>query len=145
MALMSLTHLVNEAEDPYIKLANETVRTRYTALMNALNLPADNGSNNAQYYALVDVMRIIKERYDGKFAEWVGQTRTEVDFLNDLAEKKGVVLMYGPGFNAPAGTVRISLANLNEDDYVEIARRLFELLDDYHAEYETQSQLDKAA
>lgn len=26
----------------------------------------------------------------------------------------------GPGFNAPEGTVRISLANLNEEDYVEI-------------------------
>ena len=54
-------------------------------------------------------------------------------------------LMYGPGFNAPEGTVRISLANLNAEDYVEIARRLFELLDDYYAEYESESTLDEAA
>ena len=61
------------------------------------------------------------------------------------AGKKGVVLMYGPGFNAPEGTVRISLANLNAADYSEIARRLFELLDDYYAEYESVNMLDEAA
>jgi aspartate 4-decarboxylase len=54
-----------------------------------------------------------------------------IDFLNDLAKRKGVVLMYGPGFSAPDGMVRISLANLNTEDYREIARRLFELLDEY--------------
>ena len=53
--------------------------------------------------------------------------------------------MYGPGFNAPEGTVRISLANLNAVDYTEIARRLFELLDDYYAEYEAETKLDQAA
>ncbi len=58
--------------------------------------------------------------------------------------KKGVVLMYGPGFSAPEGTVRISLANLNTEDCVEIARRLFELLDDYVAEYEQEAMKDAA-
>ena len=54
--------------------------------------------------------------------------------MNDLAGRKGVVLMYGPGFSAPGGTVRVSLANLNTEDYAQIARRLFELLDEYYAE-----------
>ncbi|MCR5698824.1 MAG: hypothetical protein K6G52_04170 [Treponemataceae bacterium] len=39
-------------------------------------------------------------------------------------------------FDALPGTVRISLANNNASDYVELARRLFELLDEYHAEYQ---------
>ena len=65
-----------------------------------------------------------------------GNGKTEIDFLNDLAYRKGVVLMYGPGFSAPDGTVRISLANLNTEDYVEIGRRLFELLDEYCTEAE---------
>ena len=54
--------------------------------------------------------------------------------------------MYGPGFSAPEGTVRISLANLNEEDYTEIAGRLFELLDDYYYdEFEGEGRLDEAA
>ena len=145
MALMSLTHLVNAEEDPYIRLANKTVRARYAALMNALELPADDSAQNAQYYTLVDVLNLAGNRYGADFADWLRNSRTEIDFLNDLAGRKGVVLMYGPGFSAPEGTVRISLANLNAEDYTEIARRLFELLDDYYAEYEADSVLDKAA
>ena len=145
MVMMSLTHLVNAEEDPYIRLANETVHARYTALMKALDLPTDDSIQNAQYYTLVDVLNIAGNRYDADFAEWLGNSRTEIDFLNDLAGRKGVVLMYGPGFNAPEGTVRISLANLNAEDYTEIARRLYELLDDYYAEYEAESIQDEAA
>ena len=145
MAFMSLTHLVNAEEDPYILLANETVEARYTALMEALEIPADSSAQNARYYTLVDVLALSAQRYGEDFASWLQGSRTEIDFLNDLAGKKGVVLMYGPGFSAPEGTVRISLANLNAGDYVEIARRLFELLDDYYAEYEAETMLDEAA
>ena len=145
MVMMSLTHLVNAEEDPYIRLANETVRARYTALMNALELPMDDSAQNAQYYTLVDVLTIAANRHGADYADWLRTSRTEIDFLNDLAAKKGVVLMYGPGFSAPEGTVRISLANLNAEDYTEIARRLFELLDDYYAEYEADIMLDEAA
>lgn len=70
---------------------------------------------------------------------------TDVEFLNDLAQKKGVVLMFGPGFDAPQGCVRVSLANLSGKDYEEIARRLFELLDEYYQQYEAQSELAAAA
>ena len=145
MAMMSLTHLVNAEEDPYIILANETVRARYTALMNALELPEDDSVQNAQYYTLVDILTIAENRYGADFADWLRDSRSEIDFLNDLAGRKGVVLMYGPGFSAPEGTVRISLANLNAEQYVEIAGRLFELLDDYYAEYEAETVLDEAA
>ena len=145
MVMMSLTHLVNAQEDPYIRLANETVHNRYKALMEALGLPADDGAQNAQYYTLVDVLSIAGNRFSPEFSDWLKESRTEIDFLNDLAGKKGVVLMYGPGFSAPEGTVRISLANLNVEDYTEIARRLFELLDEYFAEYEAQNLLDEAA
>lgn len=144
MDLLSLTHLVSAESDPYIILANETVNARYAALMDVLGLPADDSAQNAKYYTLVDVLRLSEERYGADFVAWLRESRTEIDFLNDLAAKKGVVLMYGPGFSAPDGTVRISLANLNAEDYVEIARRLFELLDDYHSEYEANT-LDEAA
>ena len=72
-------------------------------------------------------------------SDWLKEYRTEIGFLNDLAEKEGVVVMYGPGFEAPEGTVRISLANLNKEDYTEIARRLYELLDQYYEIFEAET------
>ncbi len=144
MDILSLTNLVYGEEDPYIRKANETVVERYTTLMEALGLEAEHTSLNACYYTLVDVKKIATGLYDQDFAEWMLTSRTEVEFLNELAKKKGVVLMYGPGFDAEYGTVRVSLANLNTEDYKEIARRLLELLEEYYAEYEEKAE-DKAA
>ena len=104
--------------------------------MKALGLTPDDSAANAQYYTLVDVYALAEAEYGAEFLAWLREERTQIEFLNDLASRKGVVLMYGPGFSAPEGTVRISLANLNTEDYVEIARRLFELLDEYYAESE---------
>ena len=134
MDLLALSHLVYAArgeEDPYIRLANDTVHARYAALMDALGLEKDESEANAQYYTLVDVYALVEAEYGRELLQWLQTEKTEIDFLNDLAGRKGVVLMYGPGFSAPDGTVRISLANLNAEDYREIARRLFELLDEY--------------
>ena len=134
MDLLALSHLVYAGagqEDPYIRLANETLRERYLALMDALGLEKDDGAANTRYYTLVDVYALAENRYGSAFLAWLRDEKTQIDLLNDLALRKGVVRMYGPGFNAPEGTVRISLANLNAEDYTEIARRLFELLDEY--------------
>lgn len=137
MDLLALSHLVVAArgeEDPYIRLANDTVHERYVALMDALGLAADDSAANTRYYTLIDVYALVEAHYGGDFLDWLRAEKTGIDFLNDLAARKGVVLMYGPGFSAPDGTVRVSLANLNAEDFVELARRLFELLDEYRAE-----------
>ena len=137
MDLLALSHLIYAAkgeEDPYIRLANDTVHERYEALMDALGLAPDESASNTQYYTLIDVYGLVEQEYGPEFLRWLKAEKTEIDFLDDLAGRKGVVLMYGPGFSAPEGSVRVSLANLNTEDYVEIARRLFELLDEYQAE-----------
>jgi len=137
MDMLALSHLVYAArgeEDPYIRLANDIVHERYEALMKALGLAPDESAANAQYYTLIDVYALVEAEYGEDFLRWLQEEKTQIDFLNDLASRKGVVLMYGPGFSAPEGTIRVSLANLNTEDYAEIARRLFELLDEYSAE-----------
>lgn len=136
MDILALTHLVDPENDEYIELANNTVRQRYNTLMTSLGLTVDASDTNAYYYCLVNYLDICSNRYGADFANWVKENITDLDFLNDLAEKEGVVLMYGQGFDAPQGTVRISLANLYEEDYKEIASRVFELLDQYKARWE---------
>ncbi len=145
MDLLSLTHLVHGDDDPYIAQSKKLVRERYEALMDALGLEPDESRENAQYYTIVDINKLIAVRYGEDFADWKKSNKSDVEFLNDLASKKGVVLMYGPGFEAPEGCVRISLANLDAEDYVELVRRLGELLEEYHAAYEDQTALSEAA
>ena len=54
MDMLALSHLVHAArgeEDPYIRLANDTVHERFEALMKALGLAPDESAANAQYYS----------------------------------------------------------------------------------------------
>lgn len=134
MDFLALSHLIYGEEDPYIQRANKVVNERYETLMKALGLEPDESVSNAKYYVIVDIDDLAKENYGKEFADWLHEEKPEKEFLDDLAERKGVVLMYGPGFKAPEGTVRISLANLEKDDYKELARRMFELLDEYEKE-----------
>ena len=147
MDFLALTHLIYESEDPYLELANDIVNERYEALMEGLELQEDDCENNSHYYTVVDIYALTEAKYGQDFLDWFKENKTEIDFLNDLAGEEGVVFMYGPGFEAPDGTVRISLANLNKEDYKEIARRLYELLDQYYEvfEEETETALPGAA
>lgn len=132
MDFLALTHLTCNGEDPYFRLANELIDKRYAALMNALGIPYDTDNDNTRYYTLIDIYEIAENRYGQEFADWMRANVDDYTFIKELAERYGVVLMYGPGFAADKGQVRVSLANLNEEDYVEIANRIFMLMDDYH-------------
>ena len=134
MDLLAMTHLLRE-DDPYIRMTNSIVGERYNALMEALGLPADESGENSRYYTLIDVSALARSRYGDDFADWMEENIGDLGFLTGLAAREGVVLMYGPGFGAPKGHVRVSLANLDTECYVEIARRLFELMDEYFLEY----------
>lgn len=138
MDMLAMTHLLYE-EDAYIEKANAIVGERYEAFMEALGLPADDSRENSRYYVLIDVQKLMRARYGGDFADWMAENVSDLEFLTELAVKEGVVLMYGPGFGAPAGNVRVSLANLEKECYVEIARRLFELMDECYAEYAAEA------
>ena len=144
MDLFALTHLTAKGEDSYIEQSKKLVQERYQALTDGLGLEADNTSANSKYYCMVDMDKLISQKYGEDFLNWKHETMSDLDFLNDLANKEGVVLMYGPGFEAPEGSVRISLANLDAEDYREIARRIFELLDSYYETYQDE-QLENAA
>ncbi len=62
----------------------------------------------------------------------------EIDFLTRLSSKNGAVLMGGVGFAAERGTVRVSQANLPDEDYKELAERMLNILECYHEEYKNK-------
>ncbi len=138
MDFLALTHLVCEGDDPYFRLSNDIIDKRYKALINALGLPYEEDADDARYYALIDIYDIAKNNYGPEFADWMRDNIDDLLFLKDFAGKYGVVLMYGPGFAADNGSVRVSLANLNEEGYVEIAERMFKLMDEYYERFEAE-------
>jgi aspartate 4-decarboxylase len=63
-------------------------------------------------------------------------TYEPVDPVFRLAAKGGVVLLNGGGFAGPDWSVRISLANLRNDAYEKIGDWLWQVGQEYRAEYQ---------
>lgn len=135
--LFSLAHLLNEKNDGlnndhYIQEAKQIVQRRYDNLHKGLNAKEFNDPSNAKYYSLIDIYDLAKQYYGVDFAKWLHDNFEQVDFLVQLSQKNGVVLMDGVGFGSKEGVLRVSQANLPDEDYAMIARQVRDLLADYH-------------
>lgn len=135
MAMMSLTHLVAQKEDPYFAAAKQLVSKRYHDLFSSLEIAEDNDPSNAKYYSLIDLFAIARKRYGEDFEKYMRTNFEDVDFLLHLAQEEGVVLMEGIGFASAPGTLRVSEANLPDEAYAKIAKRVLQLLNQYHDAY----------
>jgi len=58
----------------------------------------------------------------GTISKWLLESIQPHELLFRLAEEAGVVLLPGKGFGTRHPSGRVSLANLNEEDYVKIGR-----------------------
>ncbi len=83
-----------------------------------------------------------------EFVKWLLASIQPHELLFRLAEEAGVVLLPGGGFGTQHPSGRVSLANLNEEDYVKIGRSVRKLRDEYLEKYLAQggktNKADKA-
>lgn len=89
--------------------------------------------NRAGYYSEIDMMVWARKFYGNDFAKYLEKNYEPLDFVIRLAKETAIVLLNGDGFDGPAWSVRVSLANLNDDDYLKIGAAIRRILDEYHA------------
>ncbi len=135
MAFFAL-HALLDSQGEYKKQAQDIVSTRYETLYRALGSEHPNTPYDARYYTTIDIPQLAQQRYGEEFAKHLTIHYEPIDFVVQLAEKKGVVLMDGGGFDSPNMSVRVSLANLPDDAYAEIGTAISDLLSEYHAIWE---------
>ncbi|HTP63470.1 MAG TPA: aspartate 4-decarboxylase [Burkholderiales bacterium] len=121
MCFFSLTHLMDDT-DAYKHLCMEICHKRRDLLWKGLGLTGSprHDPMRAWYYVEIDFMVFAKNAFGQEFADYMVKNYEPVDFLFRLAEQTGVVLMDGGGFGGPPWSVRVSLANLNDEDYAQI-------------------------
>ena len=136
MTLLSLSCLV-DTEGSYKQRTQDIVTKRFHDFYKALGVSSPDIPLNAHYYTTIDVPRLASERYGSDFSKWIVENHEPIDFVWRLAEEKGIVLMDGGGFDAPTMTIRISLANLPDQDYVNIGRSIGDLLSNYHKRWKS--------
>ncbi|MEZ9862898.1 aspartate 4-decarboxylase [Vibrio breoganii] len=137
MTMFSLASLLEEGQQ-YQKDAKQIVRNRYNALMKeSKKEPIVSGFNmdGAFYYAEIDVKDIIETTYEASFFEWMENQFEPLDFIVRLASEYGIVVMPGAGFDAPNWSLRVSLANLEDEQYTLISTAINKMFDEYYQEY----------
>ncbi|MFP4629724.1 MAG: bifunctional aspartate transaminase/aspartate 4-decarboxylase [Desulfohalobiaceae bacterium] len=138
MALFSLQELLDADSRLYRKEVQDLVQERYQALYDALGAPGGELPCYAKYYTTINIPTLARERYGQEFASWLEQEHEPIDFVWRLAQEKNVVLMDGGGFDAPEMSVRVSLANLYQEDYAQIGKAISELLQDYKQKWDAR-------
>ncbi len=138
MVFFSFQELLDTNSHLYKKEAQDLVRVRFETLYESLGVPAPELPCYARYYTTIDIRKLAEERYGKEFRTWLETSFEPIDFVWRLASEKDVVLMDGGGFDAPAMSVRVSLANLFKDDYAKIGQAISELLEDYKNEWDNK-------
>lgn len=91
--------------------------------------------NRAGYYSEIDLMVWAKKFYGDDFAKYLTENYEPLDCVIRLANETAIVLLNGDGFDGPEWSVRVSLANLDDDAYLKIGSAIRKILDDYHTKY----------
>ncbi|MFC8449756.1 bifunctional aspartate transaminase/aspartate 4-decarboxylase [Kitasatospora sp. NPDC057223] len=135
MALFSLFALLPEGK-AYKAKVQAIVRERLDLLLEGSGMRIADDPQRAGYYVELDLLAEAERVAGPDFAAYLLKTYEPTEPLFRLAEQTGVVLLNGGGFDGPEWSVRVSLANLDDLDYLKIGHHLKEIFDDYRAEWQ---------
>ena len=124
------------AGNKYQQKMIDMIQSRLTALWKTTGFTLLPDPTRAGYYSEIDIMVWARKFYGDDFANWLNSNYEPLDFVIKLANETAVVLLNGDGFDGPAWSVRVSLANLDEPDYLKIGTAIRGLLDRYYALYQ---------
>ena len=130
MSLFSLFALLDK-EDRYKIKMQDIIHRRLHALWDNTGFTLVEDPLRAGYYSEIDMLVWAKKFYGDDFVAYLQKTYNPLDVVFRLANETSLVLLNGGGFAGPKWSVRVSLANLNEADYVKIGKSIKRVLDEY--------------
>ena len=130
MSLFALYCLLDE-KDAYRAEMQRLVAKRLDLLWKSLGWTLEPDPLRAGYYSVIDLEIWATRLYGADFFAWLKEHYDSLDIVVRLAQDTGVVLMDGAGFDAPEWSVRVSLANLDTEDYAIIGTGIASMLDEY--------------
>jgi aspartate 4-decarboxylase len=116
--------------EPYRKKIKSILRNRITGFYNELKTPIHIIPTQTDYYSLVDIPGVTKNIYGEKAAAYLVKEYEYLEFLFHLVSKYHTILLPGSGFGATPWRLRISLANLKDDQYPIIGKNIMKAIGD---------------
>ncbi len=143
MSMFSLVELM-DSKKRYQAACKEIVYRRIHALLDGLGLELPPNPLYDAYYGLVDFEFWANKNIGKEAVEYLKKHVHPLDLAFRLAEDHGIVLLNGGGFDAPDWSLRVSLANLDDDVYEEIGRGVRSIARGYRDAYEAQKRAQEA-
>ncbi|WP_098012742.1 bifunctional aspartate transaminase/aspartate 4-decarboxylase [Streptomyces sp. sk226] len=137
MVLFSLFDMLDEGQ-AYKHRIREIVQQRLELLLEGAHMKISEDPKRAAYYIELDLLAEAERTRGKAFTAFLEQHYEPVDPLFRLAEQTSVVLLNGGGFDGPEWSVRVSLANLDDLDYLKIGHHLRAIFDEYAEEWRAQ-------
>lgn len=134
MAFFCLFDLMDK-EKKYKKDIHGILKKRIKNLYENLELAIPEEKGNTYYYALIDIADAARIKYGEDFKKYLIEKEDILDFLFKLAKEKFIVCLPGEGFAGPFWSIRVSLANLEVEDYIKIGKAISELIFKYYEEF----------
>ena len=123
MALFALFSLLDE-EDDYQWRVGRLIGERFAKLLEGLGQVAADDPLRVGYYAHLDLAAWGRATIGDDFVSYVAAHADPMELVVPIVRKHGTVLLSGSSFGGPPWSVRVSLANLEADDYLAIGRDL---------------------
>jgi aspartate 4-decarboxylase len=144
MSMFSLVELM-DTEKRYQTACREIVYRRLYAILDGLGLEVPANPNYDAYYGLIDFEFWANKNLGKDAVEYLKKNVHPLDLAFRLAEDHGIVLLNGSGFEGPDWSLRVSLANLDDEAYEEIGRGVRSIARGYrHAFEASKKQHDEA-
>ncbi len=144
MSMFSLVELMDR-EKEYQNACREIVYRRIYALLEGLGLELPPNPQYDAYYGLIDFEFWASKNIGKEAVEYLKKHVHPLDLAFRLAEDHGIVLLNGGGFDAPDWSLRVSLANLDDDVYEEIGRGVKSIARGYRDAYEASKAREDEA
>ncbi|MHC5258537.1 bifunctional aspartate transaminase/aspartate 4-decarboxylase [Streptomyces sp. UC4497] len=135
MTLFSLFDMLEEGQ-AYKEKIRSIVHQRLDLLLEGAQMKIHEDPHRAAYYIELDLLAEAERVHGKEFASFLEKNYEPVDALFRLAQQTGVVLLNGGGFEGPTWSVRVSLANLDNLDYLKIGHHLRSIFNDYAEEWQ---------
>jgi aspartate 4-decarboxylase len=143
MSLFSLAEMMDGAK-LYQKACMEIVHRRAKTMIEALGIEVSPNPLYNAYYGLIDFEFFARKNIGEDAVEYLKKNVHPLDLAFRLAEDYGIVLLNGGGFEAPDWSLRVSLANLNDEVYDEIGRGVRSVARGYRDAFEASKRAQKS-
>ena len=132
MTLFALFSIIDKREgDGYRLKMQEIMAKRLNNLWENMGFTLVPDPLRAGYYSEIDLTVWGKRFYGEDFVDWLRLNHSPLDVVFRLATETSLVVLNGGGFDGPEWSIRVSLANLKENDYVIIGQKVRSILDSY--------------